>query len=103
MQREKTRYLFSFVSPVKIAAIPMGIHSYFTSMTGKNCTVQPAFQNQTPHLLYCLEATNIHEETQAGTGTHGFLNSQVPATFLFIHQVFLTRGERKALNQLFPF
>lgn len=34
------------------------------------------FQNQTPLLLYWLEAVHIHQETQAGIGTQGFLDAK---------------------------
>lgn len=99
MQRGKTRYLFSFVSPVKIA----GIHSYFASVTGKNCTYSLLFKIKLHFYFTGWELWTFTRDT-SGDKHSQFPALQAPATFLFIHEILRReKGCKPAFSNLnFP-
>ena len=84
-------------------AIFIGSCSYLTSVAGKvlHSVVYFSKSSSTSTLLAgsCAYSPR-HKRRDRHTQLPG---CQVPASSLFIYYIFLTRGERKAVKQLFPF
>lgn len=61
-----------------------------------------SWKSDSPSTL--LAGSYGHSQRDTSRDRHSLFPAlQVPATFLFIHEIFLTRGKRKNVNQLFPF